>query len=100
MDARRIVVHGLRIRVLEEDGGGRGDPIVLIHALGGWAGNGRAVLAPLAATGRPATGRGLPGLRESGRPRRPRYLAPGWRRWQPLALAALDVVGPARAPGA
>ncbi|TMG53883.1 MAG: alpha/beta fold hydrolase [Chloroflexi bacterium] len=97
MDARRIVVHGLRIRVLEEDGGGRGDPIVLIHALGGWAENWRAVMAPLAATGRRVIALDLPGFGESERPKRVRYFGPDEAFYPAFVLAAMEALGIERA---
>ena len=44
MQARTITALGLRARVLEVDGGDHGDPIVLIHGVGGWAETWRAVI--------------------------------------------------------
>ena len=52
VNASTIAVMGLRTRVLSAGETRRGDPIVLIHGVGGWAENWRAVMAPLAATGR------------------------------------------------
>src|SRR5439155_1390347 len=49
MESRTITVEGLRTRVLEESGdGATGDPILLVHGVGGWAENWRAVIGPLA----------------------------------------------------
>jgi pimeloyl-ACP methyl ester carboxylesterase len=97
MDARRIVVQGLRTRVLEEDGGRDGDPIVLIHGVGGWAENWRAVMAPLAATGRRVIALDLPGFGESERPSRVRYFGPDDAFYPAFVLAAMDELGIARA---
>src|SRR5438132_738041 len=69
MESRTITVEGLRTRVLEESGdGATGDPILLVHGVGGWAENWRAVIGPLAASGRRVLA--------LGRPRRPRKLLP------------------------
>jgi pimeloyl-ACP methyl ester carboxylesterase len=97
MDARRIVVLGLRTRVLEEDGGRDGDPVVLIHGVGGWAENWRAVMAPLAATGRRVIALDLPGFGETERPSRVRYFGPDNAFYPAFVLAAMDELGIARA---
>ena len=97
MDARRLVVRGLRTRVLVEDGGARGDPIVLIHGVGGWAETWRAVMAPLAATGRLVVALDLPGFGESERPKHVRYFGPEDAFYPTFVLAAMDELGIARA---
>jgi pimeloyl-ACP methyl ester carboxylesterase len=97
VDARRIVVQGLRTRVLEEDGGRDGDSIVLVHGVGGWAENWRAVMGPLAATGRRVIALDLPGFGESERPGRVRYFGPDDAFYPAFVLAAMDELGIARA---
>jgi pimeloyl-ACP methyl ester carboxylesterase len=97
MSARRIVVQGLGTRILEEDGGRRGDPIVLIHGVGGWAENWRAVMAPLAATGRRVVALDLPGFGESERPKRVRYFGPDDAFYPAFVLATMDALGIERA---
>lgn len=85
-------MQGLRIRVLEEDGGRGGDPIVLIHGVGGWAENWRAVMAPLAASGRRVIALDLPGFGESERPKRVRYFGPDDAFYPAFVLGAMDAL--------
>src|SRR5437763_5674232 len=73
---RFVSVLGLRVRVLEVDGGNRGEPVLFVHGVGGWAENWDDVLAPVAATGRRAIAVDLPGFGASERPRTSRYFAP------------------------
>jgi pyruvate dehydrogenase E2 component (dihydrolipoamide acetyltransferase) len=98
MDARRIVVDGLRVRVVEErPDAERDDPVVMIHGLAGWAENWRDVMPELAATGRRAIAIDLPGFGESERPRRSRYFDADDPFYAPFVFAALDALGVARA---
>ena len=39
--SKMVSVMGLRTRVLEEGDAGSGDPVVMIHGVGGWAENWR-----------------------------------------------------------
>ena len=50
--SKMVSVMGLRTRVLEEGDAGSGDPVVMIHGVGGWAENWREVMTPIARTGR------------------------------------------------
>src|SRR6266508_2034076 len=66
--SKMVSVMGLRTRVLEESGAGGGDPVVMIHGVGGWAENWREVMAPIARTGRRTIAFDLPGFGESDAP--------------------------------
>src|SRR5919199_1592456 len=91
MESRTINVLGLRTRVLEESGGGGGDAVVLVHGVGGWAENFRAVMRPLAARGRRVVAVDLPGFGESERPRgRVRYYGPDDAFYPRFVVAAMD----------
>ena len=68
VNASLIRVMGLRTRVLAMGDERRGDPVLLVHGVGGWAENWRAVMAPLAATGRRVVAVDLPGFGESESP--------------------------------
>ena len=96
MDVRAttIDVMGLRTRVLVAGEGDRGDPIILIHGVGGWAENWREVMEPLAASGRRAFAVDLPGFGESERPKHVRYFGPDdafYPRFMVGVLDALDL---------
>jgi pimeloyl-ACP methyl ester carboxylesterase len=97
MTSRTIPVLGLRTRVIEIDGGAAGDPLVLVHGVGGWAETWRAVMPPLAASGRRVIALDLPGFGESERPRRVRYFAPKEAFYPRFVLAAMDQLGIERA---
>src|SRR5438105_5634934 len=94
VNATTIDVMGLRTRVLREGDDDRGDPIVLIHAVGGWAENWREVMAPLATSGRRVVAVDLPGFGESERPSRVRHFGPRepfYARFVVSLLDALDI---------
>jgi pimeloyl-ACP methyl ester carboxylesterase len=98
MNARTIDVLGLRARVLEERGAGHGDPVLLVHGVGGWAETFRDVMRPLAATGRAVVAIDLPGFGESEAPRsRVRYYGPEDAFYPRFVLAAMDELGMERA---
>lgn len=98
MEPRTITVLGLRTRVLEDDGGRGGDPVLLIHGVGGWAENFRAVMRPLAATGRRVLALDLPGFGETEPPRdRVAYFGPDDAFYPRFVLAAMDALGVQRA---
>ena len=97
MESRTISVLGLRTRVLVERAEAAADPIVLIHGVGGWAENFRAVMAPLAATGRSVFAIDLPGFGETERPGRVRYFGPEDAFYPRFVLAAMDALGVPRA---
>jgi len=63
-----VSVMGLRTRVLEEGHAGRGDPVLMIHGVGGWAENWREVMSPIARSGRHAIAFDLPGFGQSDAP--------------------------------
>jgi pyruvate dehydrogenase E2 component (dihydrolipoamide acetyltransferase) len=97
-DVRRIVVDGLRIRVVEEGPRTeRDDPVLLIHGLGGWAENWRSVMPAIAESGRRAIAFDLPGFGESERPRRSGYFDPARPFYAPFVFALLDALGIGRA---
>src|SRR2546428_1187147 len=100
METRTITVEGLRTRVLEErpGRGGQRPPIVLVHGVGGWAENWRAVMRPLAASGRRVVALDLPGFRASARPGRVRYFSGEKPFYPPFLIGAMDVLGIAPAP--
>ena len=95
MDVRSstIQVMGLRIRVLEAGAGDRGEPVVIIHGVGGWAENWREVMAPIAATGRRAIAVDLPGFGESEAPGRVRHFGPNNAFYPTFVVALLDALG-------
>lgn len=66
--SKAVNVMGLRTRVLEEGDTRRGDPVLLIHGVGGWAENWREVMSPIARSGRRAIAFDLPGFGESDPP--------------------------------
>lgn len=97
MESRAITALGLRARVLEEGRPSSGDPIVLVHGVGGWAENFRAVMRPLASTGRRVVALDLPGFGESERPGRVKYFGPDDAYYPRFVLAAMDELGLGRA---
>lgn len=70
---RLITAGGVRARVIEQ---GQGDPILLVHGVGGWAENWRYTLPALAGAGFRAIACDLPGFGLSQRPPDVRYLDP------------------------
>ena len=76
VNASTITVMGLRTRVLSTGDDARGEPVVLIHGVGGWAENWRAVMSPIAASGRRAIAVDLPGFGESESPGRVSHFGP------------------------
>ncbi len=98
MDARTIVVDGLRIRVIdvvpEEESD---DPVLMIHGLGGWAENWREIVPAVVASGRRAVAIDLPGFGASERPRRARYFDPEKPFYPPIVFGVLDALGIERA---
>src|SRR2546425_5510160 len=98
MESRTISVEGLRVRVLDESvSRPTGDPVVLIHGVGGWAENWRAVMRLLAESGRRVLALDLPGFGESERPGRVRYFASGDAFYPRFVLGAMDALGIDRA---
>lgn len=99
MKSHTITVEGLRTRVLEETAGAGGQrpPIVLVHGVGGWAENWRAVMRPLAASGRRILALDLPGFGESARPGRVRYFSSDKAFYPRFVIGAMDALGIPRA---
>src|SRR2546428_9564309 len=97
MESRTIAVEGLRARVVVEDGGRAGEPIVLIHGVGGWAETWRPVVGPLASAGHLVVALDLPGFGESQRPGRVSYFGPENAFYPRFVLAAMDALGLGRA---
>src|SRR3989442_2334841 len=97
MESRTIAVEGLRARVVVEDGGRAGEPVVLIHGVGGWAETWRPVVGPLAAAGRLVVALDLPGFGESQAPGRVSYFGPEDAFYPRFVLAAMEVLGIPRA---
>ena len=95
MDVRAttIDVMGLRTRVLVCGDDDRGDPVVMIHGVGGWAENWRAVMDPIARTGRRAIAVDLPGFGESEAPRRVSHFGPRDAFYPRFMVATLDALG-------
>ena len=92
VNARTIDVMGLRTRVLIEGDGSGGDPVVMIHGVGGWAENFREVMHPIASTGRRAIAIDLPGFGESEEPGRVSHFGPRDPFYPRFVLAALDAM--------
>ena len=90
--ATMIDVMGLRTRVLIEGDSDRGDPVLMIHGVGGWAENWRDVMGPIAATGRRSMAIDLPGFGESERPKRVRYFHPDDAFYARFVVGALDAL--------
>lgn len=75
VNASTVTVMGRRARVLET-GDPTADAVILIHGVGGWAENWRAVMDPIAASGRRAIAVDLPGFGESDAPGRVSHFGP------------------------
>jgi pimeloyl-ACP methyl ester carboxylesterase len=76
VNVSRIRVMGLGTRILSAGDDERGEPVLLIHGVGGWAENFREVLEPIAASGRRAIAVDLPGFGESDPPGRVSHFGP------------------------
>jgi pimeloyl-ACP methyl ester carboxylesterase len=98
MESRTITVEGLRTRALIEGGRGKDrEPVLLVHGVGGWAENWRAVMSALASTGRQVIALDLPGFGQSEAPRRVRYFGPEDAFYPRFVLAAMDALDIRRA---
>ncbi len=86
-------VMGLRTRVLEEGDTGPGDPVLMIHGVGGWAENWREVMSPIARTGRRAIAFDLPGFGESDAPGDVEHFGPRDPFYPRFVGALLDELG-------
>jgi len=84
---------GLRTRVLEEGDTGGGDPVVMIHGVGGWAENWREVMTPIARTGRRAIAFDLPGFGESEPPGDVEHFGPRDPFYPRFVGAVMDELG-------
>ena len=92
VNATTIDVMGLRTRVLVSGDTDRGDPVVMIHGVGGWAENWREVMEPIAATGRRAIAVDLPGFGESEAPKRVAHFGPRDAFYPRFVVALLDAM--------
>ncbi|HEV8229888.1 MAG TPA: alpha/beta fold hydrolase [Candidatus Limnocylindria bacterium] len=92
MRSKTLTVMGLRTRVLEEGEDRRGDPVVMIHGVGGWAENWREVMDPIAQTGRRAIAFDLPGFGESEAPGNVRHFGPRDPFYPRFVVALLDAL--------
>lgn len=90
-----IRVMGLRTRVLVEglESASRGDPVVLIHGVGGWAENWTEVMAPITEAGHRAIAVDLPGFGESESPGRIRHFGPKAAFYPAFVRALFDELG-------
>ena len=95
--ASTIRVMGLRTRVLSCGDDADAGTVVLIHGVGGWAENWRAVMDPIAASGRRAIAIDLPGFGESEAPGRVSHFGPNDAFYPNWTIALLDALGIARA---
>jgi len=91
--SKTVSVMGLRTRVLEEGDPGRGDPVLMIHGVGGWAENWREVMSPIARTGRHAIAFDLPGFGESDPPGDVEHFGPRDPFYPRFVAALLDELG-------
>ncbi len=91
--SKTLSVMGLRTRVLEEGGAGRGDPVVMIHGVGAWAENWRDVMGPIASTGRRAIACDLPGFGESESPGDVAHFGPRDAFYPQFVIGLLDELG-------
>jgi pimeloyl-ACP methyl ester carboxylesterase len=91
--SKTLSVMGLRTRVLEDGDAGSGDPVVMIHGVGGWAENWREVMAPIAHTGRRAIAFDLPGFGESDAPGEVEHFGPRDPFYPRFIGALLDELG-------
>ena len=87
-----IRVMGRRVRVLSVGDDARGIPVVLIHGVGGWAENWRAVMAPIAASGRRAIAVDLPGFGESEAPGKVAHFGPDAAYYPSWVLSVMDAL--------
>ncbi|HUG55865.1 MAG TPA: alpha/beta fold hydrolase, partial [Candidatus Limnocylindrales bacterium] len=96
--ARSIEVDGRRVRIIEAGvGGDRGDPVLMLHGVGGWAENWRETLPAVAASGRRAIAVDLPGFGESEPVRGARYFDPPDPFYAGFVRRLLDALGVERA---
>jgi pimeloyl-ACP methyl ester carboxylesterase len=93
VNATTIRVLGLRTRVLESGNAARGDPVVMIHGVGGWAENWREVMEPIATSGRRAIAVDLPGFGESERAGRVAHFGPRDPFYPRFVIGLLDELG-------
>lgn len=91
--SKTVSVMGLRTRVLEDGETARGDPVVLIHGVGGWAENWREVMSPIGRTGRRAIAFDLPGFGESDPPGDVEHFGPHDPFYPRFVAALLDELG-------
>lgn len=92
-----IRVMGRTARVLSAGDDARGIPVVLIHGVGGWAENWRAVMDPIAASGRRAIAVDLPGFGESEAPGTVAHFGPTDAFYPKWVLAMMDALAIERA---
>ncbi|HUG56233.1 MAG TPA: alpha/beta fold hydrolase, partial [Candidatus Limnocylindrales bacterium] len=98
MRARSIEVDGRRVRIIEAAAAGdRGDPVLMLHGVGGWAENWRETLPAVAASGRRAIAVDLPGFGESEPVRGARYFDPDDPFYAGFVCRLLDALGIERA---
>ena len=95
--AKTISVMGLRTRVLESEAAigtqrAHGEPVVMIHGVGGWAENWREVMEPIAHGGRRAIAVDLPGFGESEAPGRVPYFGPNNAYYPRFVLSLMDAL--------
>jgi len=96
MDVKRsdITVMGRTARVLSTGDDARGDPVLLIHGVGGWAENWREIMEPIALSGRRAIAVDLPGFGESDAPGDVSHFGPKdafYPQWVVSLMDALNV---------
>lgn len=98
MHARTIAVDGRAVRILEAAPERQvGDPVLLIHGIGGWAENWYETLPALAAAGRRALAADLPGFGESEAWPGSRYFDPREPFYGRFVARLLDALGLERA---
>jgi pimeloyl-ACP methyl ester carboxylesterase len=95
MDVKRseITVMGRAVRVLQSGEAARGDPVLLIHGVGGWAENWREVMEPIAVSGRRAIAVDLPGFGESEAPGPVAHFGPTNAFYPQWVVAVMDAMG-------
>ncbi|HEV8669748.1 MAG TPA: alpha/beta fold hydrolase [Candidatus Limnocylindria bacterium] len=91
--SKTVSVMGLRTRVLEEGDAGRGDAVLMIHGVGGWAENWREVMTPIARSGRHAIAFDLPGFGQSDPPGDVEHFGPRDPFYPRFIGALLDELG-------
>jgi 4,5:9,10-diseco-3-hydroxy-5,9,17-trioxoandrosta-1(10),2-diene-4-oate hydrolase len=92
VNASTIRVMGRAVRVLSAGDDERGMPVILIHGVGGWAENWRAVMEPIAASGRRAIAVDLPGFGESEGPGSVAHFGPHEPHYPRWVLALMDAL--------